>query len=541
MGGSPPSELTAPDRRGVAPPRLADAAVALTILILLIGVGYSLWCGSALIWDGSYQLCETLWAGKAYAYLSRFHTLIIWQPVAWLSTRTDNVQLLTIVYGAPFLLAPVVGFTVSWWFVRRHAPMLILWAGLGIMATPLPGQIFVINDSVFQQHLFWPLFLGLMVPLSRLKWVVLAGLSIFQFVHQIGTVLLFGLVLVLIAEVLIYTRPAERQRLWRNAAFAGFLLLISALKSWWTSAPRPFLDYYDSYAAQEASWARIKEAWLYGVAGFPLQGLLFAYAAGALMLLQALLIRRGRDAQADACCYLAALCLVGTLIIWIFWAAVPGLWCSAINYRRWLIPMTVPIYLMAAGEMAIKRWSASRGLGWYERPVPARTTTLARTGILIGLAVLFSVVLGIQSTHFKLESDRLYREVAHSRHATVVVDDWMKLTPLWHWSTSWQVLLHQGRRPQKWIIGGDDAFGEQHLKHLDDPVNPMLPICSFRSQPAGPGPTGWFDLRDVIPAAQRERAAGLPGVAPPELLKKKRPTSRKSQTRPATTPAPEGR
>lgn len=531
MGGSSLPELTADRRTGVAPPRWADIAVAFTTLILLIGVGYSLWCGSPLIWDGSYQLCETLWAGKAYAYLSRFHTLIIWQPVAWLSSRTDNVQLLTIVYGAPFLLAPVVGFTVSWWFVRRHAPMLILWAGLGIMATPLPGQIFVINDSVFQQHLFWPLFLGLMVPLSPTKWVVLATLSIFQFVHQIGTVLLFGLTIAIVLQAWIDLRKPESRRLWLNAAFAFLLLLISGLKTWWTSAPRPYFDYYDSYAAQEATWPRIQEAWLYGVAGFPLQGLVLAYAAGALLLIQAILIRKGRDVQSDVCCYIAALCLVGTFVIWIGWAAVPGLWTSAINYRRWLVPMCVPIYIFAFAEMSMRRWSASRGLGWYDRK-PAHTTVITRCITLAGLALLFDIVLGIQSTHFKWESERLYREMDRSKTATVVVGEWMQLTPLWHWSTSWQALLHQGKRPQKWIIGGDDAFGEKNLKDLDDPKNPQLPICSFRSQPAGPGPTGWFDLHDVIAAAQRERAEGLPGVAPPGKKMRHKPTSRKS--RPAT-------
>jgi hypothetical protein len=529
MGGSSLPVLTATDRQGVAPPRWMDVAVALTTFILLLGVCYSLWCGSPLIWDGSYQLCETLIAGKAYAYLSRFHTLIVWQPVAWLSTRTDNVELLTWVYGAPFLLAPVVGFTVSWWFVRRHAPMMILWAGLGIMATPLPGQIFVINDSVFQQHLFWPLLLGLMVPLSPSKWVVLAFLSIFQFVHQIGTVLLFGLTAALVIQAFIDRRPDQYRRFLRNICFAAVLLTVSGLKTWWTSAPRPFLDYYDSYAAQEATWARIQEAWLYGVAGFPLQGLVLAYAAGALMLLQAIFIRRGRDVQADVCCYAAALCLVGTVVVWIAWAAVPGLWCSAINYRRWLVPMCLPIYIFAIAEMSIRHWSASRGLGWFDRG-PAKTTVIVRSGILVGLALLFGVVLGIQSTHFKLESDRLYRDIERSPRATVVEDDWMKLTPLWHWSTSWQALLHQGRKPQKWIIGGDDAFSEKDMKFLDDPNNPMLPICSFRAQPAGPGPTGWFDLHDVIAAAKRERDEERQ-----RLLDK---AKRHATTRPTTSTAP---
>lgn len=497
---------------GVRPPAWTDRAVALATVVLVVGVTYSLWCGSPLIWDGSYQLAETLIAGTPYAYLSRFHTLIVWQPVAWLSWHTDNVRLLTMVYGAPFLLAPVVGLLVSWWCVRRHAPMLVLWAAIGILATPLPGQIFVINDSVFQQHLFWPVFLGLMVPLTPGKRFVLGLLAFFQFAHQIGAVLTAGAAGALLVLALVERRPTERRELWDRFALVLVLAIAVGLKTVWISVPGTLL--YDSYAPQEATWERAKLAWLYGVDGPPLQGLVLAYLAGLGLLAQWLLVKSGRAIRSDLFSYLAALCLLGTAAFFIYYAAVPGIWSSAINYRRWLVPLTLPVYAVAVAEMAVRRWSASRGSGAYADAVPPRSTVVVRSGVVVGLACLFTAVLGFQSTQFKRDTDRLQAEVMASPHATLPIGGthWSQFTPLNHWGTSWQVLLLQGKRPQKWVVGGDVT--EAHLRNLDGP-DPKLPISSFTPRPAGPGVTGWYDLRDVIAAAVRERRAGVPGVAPP--------------------------
>ena len=48
-----------------------------------------------------------------------------------------------------------------------RAPHVMLWALFGTAAAMLPGQIFMINDSIFQMHLFWPVFLAALLPLRR--------------------------------------------------------------------------------------------------------------------------------------------------------------------------------------------------------------------------------------------------------------------------------------------------------------------------------------------------------------------------------------
>ena len=63
---------------------------------------------------------------------------------------------------------------------------------MGICAASLPVQVFVINESIFQFNVFWPVFLGLLVPLNFARWLVIAMLLVFQFSHPQGLLLLAG-------------------------------------------------------------------------------------------------------------------------------------------------------------------------------------------------------------------------------------------------------------------------------------------------------------------------------------------------------------
>ena len=281
--------------------------------ILTLTAVYACWCGAPMIYDGAYQFAFSLIWQKPYAYLTRFHTLLLWQPLVWLSHYTSNVTALTFAYGLPFLLAPVVGLLGSWWVVKRDAPWLIVWAAFGIMAGPLPGQIFVINDSIFQQHLFWPVFMAMLAP-GRRTWpqrIFLTVMVVFQFVHQIGLVLFGGAAfcVVVLGFLQRHDRTARR-RMWLRLTILLVLLGLMALKVWLTSSPdRTFLgsdhvgpvqiagheviprlrfgDYYDSYAAEQATWKVAKDMWFAAVKGFPLYGMYGMYAAAILLFLGA--------------------------------------------------------------------------------------------------------------------------------------------------------------------------------------------------------------------------------------------------------------
>src|SRR5205823_544825 len=125
-------------------------------------------------------------------YFSRFHSWLLWQPFVALSRHSENLTALIFVFGLPFIGAPAASLALSWWIVRRQAPQLAVWVVFGVAAVSLPGQMFVTNDSIWQQTMFWPVFVGLLVPLTPLQRMVLAGLAVFQLSHQVGILLLGG-------------------------------------------------------------------------------------------------------------------------------------------------------------------------------------------------------------------------------------------------------------------------------------------------------------------------------------------------------------
>src|SRR6185312_8753540 len=103
--------------------------------------------------------------------------------------------------------------------------------------------IFIINDSIFQQHMFWPIFLGLLVWLERPQIIVLALLVVFQFSHQIGFVLLTGGAG---AAALLALR--DRKRRTELLVKAAVMLALAIVALW------KILHFPDSYARQEFTW-----------------------------------------------------------------------------------------------------------------------------------------------------------------------------------------------------------------------------------------------------------------------------------------------
>ena len=266
------SSIAAPDDsvRGAA--RWVYGAV---LVLALAGI-FTCACDTPMIWDGAYQFCFSLIQQKPYFYLTRFHSFILWGPMVALSHVTQNLTVLKMAYGLPFTLAPAFSVLVSWWVVRKRAPWLIVWAIFGAAAGPLPGQIFIINDSIFQQHMFWPVFLGLLVHLEWPQIIVLALLAAFQFSHQIGLLLLVGG-----AGAVALLAMRDRQNRVELLIKAGLFAVLAIAALW------KILQYPDSYAQREFTWERAHEAWRWGVEGYPLRGLEFMWAAGICVLIHA--------------------------------------------------------------------------------------------------------------------------------------------------------------------------------------------------------------------------------------------------------------
>jgi hypothetical protein len=420
--------------------------------------------------------------------------VLLWQPTVWADAFTDNPRVLAAVFGLPFCLAPAAALLLSWWIVRRHAPSLIVWAVLGIVAAPLPGQIFVINDSILQLHLFWPLYLGLFVPLTAAKRVTLALLALFQLSHQIGAVLAFGGAAAVALHGVLGPRQTRRRSMWRAALMC--LLCLAALAKAWA--------FPDDYAGREFSLRVALERWEQGVAGLPFLGLCCVWASAALLFIRARLNgpRKHKKRWLDVLAIAAALAGGGA---WLYWASDAGRWAYALDYRRWVVPLSVPFYAFACFEAI--RFSRHEGDASDVSDVPL---DLAPRAVVAGVAaVTFAAVLFIQGMIWLSLTRRLVRfaEAYPSPVLPWSSVQWTHGTPLDHWAASSLLMALQGPKPQNLLLDDRGVAALQVPPH-------EVSLSFFDRRPAEPGPGGWFDVRPVV---ERYRQARRPngGTATP--------------------------
>lgn len=475
------------------PPRTAARWVYGAVLVLAAAGVFTCACDTPMIWDGAYQFCFSLIQQKPYFYLTRFHSYVLWGPMVALSHVTHNLTVLKLAYGLPFALAPAFSVLVSWWVVRKRAPWLIVWAVFGAAAGPMPGQIFIINDSIFQQHMFWPVFLGLLVHLEWPQVVVLVLLAVFQFSHQIGLLLLGGGAG---AAALLAIR--DRHNRFELLVKAGLFAVLAAVALW------KILHFPDSYAQREFTWERAREAWRWGVEGYPLRGLEFMWAAGICVLLHGALHGSRFETERRLLRFGAVFCVGAALVTWTLWAHKSTLWSTAVNYRRWVVPLTVPFYLLAFADQWTRLRPATAGHDW----------TRLRLPVGFAVATVFAVVLSIQSIVWVGLTRRLMKEVESYPAALVPWDEvgqWARDTPLYHWGTASYVFVLEGRQPRKLVLDPEPGAVEKQLEMIDGNP-PTVPLSWFTPVSPDPGPGGWFDfrplLRQIRPATRPAAGAG---------------------------------
>jgi hypothetical protein len=356
-----------------------------------------------------------------------------------------------------------------------------LWAIFGAAAAPLPGQIFIINDSILQQHLFWPVFLGLLVPIEWPQMIVLLALVVFQFSHQIGLVLLAGGAGA--AGLLAIRHPEDRRQLLIKLAIAFALAGIAFWK---------IVHFPDSYAKREFTWEAAHNAWTWGVEGWPLRGLELMWIAGACLLIARMPGWELSASHRRAIWTVAALCVGCAAAFWAHWAADPHRWTTAANYRRWVVPLTVPFYLMAF----VDQWLRADGGPTEEHVSPA-------VGIGGAVALTFAIVLSLQSIAWVRLTERLKRDVESNSQAIVPWQDiaWTQDTAMFHWGTASYVFVLEGRTPRHLVL---DPYSEDSGKQIKAISDGAMPLASFTPVNPAPGPAGWFDFRPLLERASEE-------------------------------------
>ncbi|MEA3187568.1 MAG: hypothetical protein QOD99_1398 [Chthoniobacter sp.] len=430
--------------------------------ILSLAVAGLTACASdlALIWDGGAQFCFTLYHGEPYSYAARFFTLILWKPVIWAAHWTRNLATLRFLYGLPLCLAPAVSATLAWWMVKRTRPDLFPWALLGISAASIPVQCFVINESIFQLNMFWPVFLGMLVPLDRARALVIACLLVFQFSHPQGLLLLSA-----VAAGLALLGNRRRNDDWsvfrKRALWMAATALVCLLK---------IVVFPDPEAAHQANPLEVLILFWQGLAGWPLAGWLFLVAA----------VWCSRELERK---WLASVLLVAAACACWWWAADPVCWAKALDARRFVPFLAAPFFFGA--WFAVKResrWRIPAGPLW-------RCATAA--------AVIFSATLGLQAFGWHRLRARLLTQLEADPRVAIPVEDfsWMRGGPGDHWGLGAQVIASLGGRKLVLDQAGRAAIGRE----------PPLVALGYDAWIAEtPGVLGWFDFRETIRKARLE-------------------------------------
>ncbi len=466
---------------------MTPRAARIIAMLIFLGGLWACWCRIAMDWDGAYQFALTLIRQEPYKYLSRFHSWIVWLPTVWASHTTANLAAIEMVFGAPYCFAPLIGFGLSCWAAWRSAPHLLLWVAMGICLAALPGQAFMINDSIFQMHLFWPVFLAGTCSMSAGKRAILGLFGFWQLSHPVG----IGLcALTAIAAVDSSRRnPPERQSLVLFALWCGLLSFVGILKLYL---------FPDSYAASEASFSKVIYYFRAGVLGWPLLAMVcILTAAWITHRMSVPTAHLPGDAEKRVLWCLAA----GALFL-VIWAADPHRWRSALDYRRWLAPLTLPFLLLI--------WQESR-----------KTTLLSprserlRGFVGVAAALIFAVVLGLQSTEWRQMSARMEAQL-ESDPGPVFAESslaWASGTAMDHWGTAAMVITSQGIKPHTLQLDRDQ------LVTLATPEgSELVPLVPAHRVPPAPGPGGWFDFRPVLARIHASTPVlGLDNAAAPKV------------------------
>lgn len=426
-------------------------AFFLSVAVGLLGAALS---GAALAFDGSYYLFSTIENLVPMAPNRReVHRLLLQAPL-FASHYTSDVGLLQAIMGISYALAPFLALLLAWWMVRDRAPGMFVWAALGILIAPLPGQFTFISEGAIVVQFAWALFLGALLGFRRREWLpaALAGALIF-FSHPYAFVL-FGLAALL---ALVPARSPARRR--DALATAALLALVAALAAW------RFFSGMSDYEAGQISIDVFQRRFFSALVGLPLAGLLCALLAGWLVVL-----RERRRSQ------VRLLLLAG--VAFAVWAAIPALWQDILSFRFFLLPVLFPFVLLAALDTA-----RPGDLPWAERRSVIRMVggVFAATLLLQSLAwfnmmgalrdATMTSLAACLSTPTSAEGlppqagprlDWLWP----GRAAESGTLDWVYHTPINHWSITALALMVQGNTPHTLVLpdgGCEKAVFEEGL------------------------------------------------------------------------------
>ena len=233
---------------------------------------------------------------------------------------------------------------------------------------------------------------------------------------------------------------------------------------------------------------------LSSVSGWPLVGLTCAWLAGLILFLMTFIKKITRD---DGSSSLAPYSVLAVLVgggAFIAWSADPTLWSSALPYRDSALICSLPFIGFAVLEALI---SPARN---QDQP---GLVSMTRLLVIQSTAVIFGIVLGIQSFSFVVMTQQLSAIIDASQTPCIGISKLRALnkTAFGHWSITAYSILLQGRHPTK-IVLSDNAC--THLGQSDG-----FPLAEFSATRVDKRyfTGGWFDMQALAHEVQPQSVA----------------------------------
>jgi hypothetical protein len=227
------------------------------------------------------------------------------------------------------------------------------------------------------------------------------------------------------------------------------------------------------------------------------------WASAALAYAAARCFERGRERAGRA---LAAAAFVAALAggaVWIRWASNERLWAWALEYRRWVVPLAMPYYLLAFLEACLH---VRRRRHRDEAATSPPSVVPGRAPVAFVVASVFAAVIALQSVTWAAMVRRLMTDVRDYPGTFVPASHvkWTLGTAASHWGPPAYVMAIQGKRPKKVLMSVDLKKEDLDVLFLQGPSGSWVPLAGCFRLPAMPGPTGWYDHRPIMDQLRRE-------------------------------------
>jgi hypothetical protein len=410
-----------------------------------------------LSWDGSFYLFEMLDRQSWFiAQPHRWVNYALQAPTLAALHFTTNFPFLILIFSLSYASVPMIGLASSY-LVCRKRPELFIWPAIGIGLIALPGAICFNSEAVMTPELFWPVLMASLIGISGVvESVVVAVLALVMLIAHPNAISLLALATLTAFVSALKMRPRYPRLL---GALGLALLVVGRLMIPLTR-----------YEQQQLSLRIVLRSFMTGVKGWPLLAIGFTFVAALLCLTQG----RSRKPGSLIANYgpLAAAIAAGAVLV--PWALNPSPWGNELDYRMWIVPMSMVVMLLCAFD--VWRTAADRTLAWRQRQP-----------MIIAIGAIFLIVVTIQGLLWNQLTNRLLAEIQGGGCIPRQTMHWTSHTPFNHWSLASYTILLQGRTPQTLVL--DNTGCNDYA--VDGTVNII-----WLSRHSG---DGWFDLDKVPP------------------------------------------